>query len=731
MTLTKIYGNVYPRLGRTDSLGYIFTIIGDKLMAIYKSFDISPAVPVWIDGEELTMNVTLSAKAEVGACASATLALAASSSFIVLVNDKFIAHGPARCAEGFYYVDELELASHLKNAHNIIEIRAVGYNVNAFSYLDQPSFLAARLTVDGKICAATGTDGFTYRRFTERVQKVQRFSYQRTFAEAYDLAPEADGKNIKIVPVSEKALLCRTVPYGEYPSATAEMFARGTLSYSDKPDYMHDRYIDRPERPNYKLYPLDELEEKTYIDAQKMDKSTPVTCNENGESFTLEADTYALFEYERDYTGIFSFELESDGGDFYIMFDEKLSDGNVNELRMGCTAIIKWHAPRGRYTLVCAEPYTMHYFKVCAVGGRMTVRALKLNRVVFPASHIKRRFIGKSPELKRIYDAAIETFSANAVDIYMDCPSRERAGWLCDSFFTSRVEKVLTGRSDVEHAFLLNFILPEKFDDLPHGMLPMCYPSNTDAFIPQWAMWYVMELREYFYRTGDREFIDCAKKRVYDLLGYFRRFENEYGMLENLESWRFVEWSHANDLVDGLNFPTNMLYSGFKDAISELYGDESLSDDAEKIRRNIRLLSMTDSGFFADQALRDEHGKLKLVADRTEVCQYYAFFFEVATPELYPELFEILLHDFGADRAKTGKYPEIFPANAFIGNYLRLDILCRLGYNKELEDNIRGYFLYMADSSGTLWENMTDYASMNHGFASHVIYWFDKLGMLE
>ena len=38
-------------------------------------------------------------------------------------------------------------------------------------------------------------------------------------------------------------------------------------------------------------------------------------------------------------------------------------------------------------------------------------------------------------------------------------------------------------------------------------------------------------------------------------------------------------------------------------------------------------------------------------------------------------------------------------------------------------DNIRGYFAKMADLTGTLWENDTPYASCNHGFASHVIYW--------
>ncbi|MBQ3507669.1 MAG: hypothetical protein IJA91_03880, partial [Clostridia bacterium] len=77
-----------------------------------------------------------------------------------------------------------------------------------------------------------------------------------------------------------------------------------------------------------------------------------------------------------------------------------------------------------------------------------------------------------------------------------------------------------------------------------------------------------------------------------------------------------------------------------------------------------------------------------------------------------------------------GLYPEIWPANAFIGNYLRLDLLDRHGLKDELYDNIKGYFTYMADQTGTLWELVANQASCNHGFASHVIYWMDRLGLL-
>lgn len=142
-------------------------------------------------------------------------------------------------------------------------------------------------------------------------------------------------------------------------------------------------------------------------------------------------------------------------------------------------------------------------------------------------------------------------------------PSRERAGWLCDSFFTARTEHALTGQCTVEKAFLENFLLAERFAHLPDGMLPMCYPADhyDGNFIPNWAMWFVLELEEYIKRSGDCAFAERAKSRVYGLIQYFATFENEYGLLEKLEKWVFVEWSRANDpdVVQDVNFPTNML----------------------------------------------------------------------------------------------------------------------------------------------------------------------------
>ena len=705
------------------------------------------ASPVWEKGTAYDMNRTVCFVATLPATNQPVkLAAAASCSFLLTVNGAYVAHGPARCCHGYFRVDEYDLSKYLTKDVNTIALRVASYNVNAFSYLNQPGFLCAEITVGGEIVAATGNRdcvaGFKAYPVTERVNKVQRYSFQRTFVETYKLSdgafdyevnPNTTATPVEVEPAVAGHFLCRDIPMGEedelvYP---VSVIHRGQLSYSDKESYYNGREISDL-GAHYLAYHESELEYASHREIGKCDPHDQVDVTETPDTITLTADSYADIEFPCNTTGIYEFDLEADGdGELFIVFDEILQGGHVRPFRVGVSNIITVIAKAGKYHLQCAMPHVMKYARIMAKGALMTVKGLHIHHIAFPMTAINATFAGEDKAMKHIYDAALETFRSNSVDIYMDCPSRERAGWLCDSFFTSRVEYALTGKSELERAFLQCFILPESFEFIPQGMLPMCYPADhyDKTYIPNWAMWYAVELCEYFGRTGDREFVDGAKDKMYALMDFFKKYENEYGLLENLESWVFLEWSKSNELTQDVSFASNMLYAYMLEGLGKLYSDEALIAKAAALKAVINEMSMTESGFYCDNAYRRD-GKLVLSGERTESCQYYAFFCNVATPETHPWLWNTLVHDFGYDRAQKGLFPEIWPANAFIGNYLRLDLLDRHGLKDELYDNIKGYFTYMADQTGTLWELVANQASCNHGFASHVIHWMNSLGLL-
>jgi alpha-L-rhamnosidase len=203
------------------------------------------------------------------------------------------------------------------------------------------------------------------------------------------------------------------------------------------------------------------------------------------------------------------------------------------------------------------------------------------------------------------------------------------------------------------------------------------------------------------------------------LIEFFKQYRNSDGLLEKLPGWVFVEWSKANEFTQDVNYPSNMLYARMLEAAARLYGLPELAREAERMREVIRQQSF-DGEFFVDNAKRVD-GKLQITRNRTEVCQYFAFFFGVATPESHPKLWQTLARDFGPKRRETKAFPEVHPANQFIGNVLRLELLSRSGLCQQVADEAFGYWLFMADKTGTLWENDGDYASCNHGFASHAV----------
>ncbi|MBQ4109450.1 MAG: hypothetical protein IJC74_01065 [Clostridia bacterium] len=695
------------------------------------------AVPVWKKGCEKEKNLTLIFRNILKKSDNCLISLSCSSLYQIFINGNFIATGPARAAHGYYKVDTIDISRYLTNNTNIITIYVAGYNVKSFYHLNQPAFLCAEIICSGKVVAATGKSGFEATKYTERIQKVQRYSYQRPFCEVYKADENFGGINInpgfsfqktELANTGKKNFIPRDVYYSEYNKRFAKsIIMEGEATFFNE---VLRRYDDRAltyEAEDF-LFDRNELEVESTLNAGKINFSNIKQTEQTADNVLIRNNTFKVFDMGINTTGIIDFEISVNSDtEVYFTFDEILKDGFVDYTRMECCNVIIWHLKKGKYHITSFEPYTLRYLCASVFGSEAEISDLNIISVGFPDSLCT--FSSGSEKLDLIYNSALETFRQNVSDIYMDCPSRERAGWLCDSFFTARTEYELTGKSVVEKAFLNNFIIPDSFPGVPDGMLPMCYPSDAIGkhHIPNWAMWFVLELEEYLERTADREFIEKAKEKVYGILNFLKIYENEDKLLEKLDGWIFVEWSQANKLVQDINFPTNMLYARFKKAIGNLYNDEKLLEESNELQRKIRELSYFN-GFFHDRALINENKKAKVTDEITETCQYYAFFMETATKDTFPELWNTLICDFGPHRRENNKWENIYFSNAFIGNYLRLDLLAKYRYHQQLLCEIEGYFYNMAKTTGTLWEHDNTFASCNHAFTSHIIVWLRNGG---
>ncbi|MBQ8720462.1 MAG: hypothetical protein IJY65_05455 [Clostridia bacterium] len=606
-----------------------------------------------------------------------TLEICAADTYTVYIDGKFIAYGPERTAAGYSRKKIIPLKRCGK-----IEIKLLASYVTNYECDYQKPFFAASLLLDGKEIYTS--EDFICEKDLSRIQSMPRYSGQRTFAEGFDLS-QTGRVRVETEPVDSPIILEGVGEMCDYKRCGFTAIGKDIFKGFDDIRKL-------PERPH--LFP-----------------GMPEFSPENTVARAIAEGWQALdFELEVEKTGFIVLDFNADSDcELFCAFEEIKPEGKWIFRRSGCNDFFYTKSPEGSFSVISREPYAMKFMKILVKGEVSVTPSL----ILYENDRAKSLPKIGNPLADTVLSAAKNTFMQNAVDIFTDCPGRERAGWLCDSYFTAKAERLFMGNNNIERAFLENIIIA-KTPEVAPKMLPMCFPSQhpTGRYIPNWAMWFVLELRDYLERTGDRSLIDMAKEKVYGLVEFFDRYLNEDGLLENLDSWVFVEWSVANDYTDGVNFPSNMLYAKMLEDTATLYGDTALIARAEKMREKIFELSYNGE-FFADHATRECIGLVRRDDHISETCQYYALFMGIKTDDSFKERMKL---EFGPMR--TDKYPKIGRSNMFIGNYLRFFWLSSIGEGERVLSESLEYFSKMAEKTGTLWEHDRPTASCNHGFAS-------------
>ena len=669
------------------------------------------ALPVWIEGREKELNVSAKLIYRAENLKNAVLTLTGASFYQVYVGAKLIHFGPAKKGLGYTGVDVVPLPEIEKD--NIFIIVS-GYYCKCYNGVLVPSFIQAELECEGKLLAATGDEGFECYENAKKLQKVMRYSYQRQFSECYDLFKADKEANFVVADPSLK-YIPRNVDLLDLDVKSATFLKHGPFTMADEVKVPLRPYQTDRDPAQYDQFAYAELESYPFVEYLKM---VPDYTTESVRGTAGTVEHWSLGKIEAGFITI-KVNAKKDSRIIVVFAEQEYPDGRPYPIPINATNAVEWKLPAGRYELHSFEPYTVMGIEAMIMEGEVDFEFVGVTECAYSARKIKPYKV-EDPDLALVYQAAIDTFRHNAVDIFMDCPSRERAGWLCDSYYEGQSEYYFTGTTMVENEFLNNYLSSGGARENLNGMIEMCYPATSTNHIPQWSMWYVLELYDYFTKRGNDNRRPDFKDQLYGLLGYFKGFENEYGLLEKLPFWNFVEWSKLNQRVHDVSWATNMLYSEAVECIGKLYDDAELIDKAAKLRKTIKDMSFNGT-MFLDRAMRQEDGTLKNTDELSETTQYYAFRFGIADiddPE-YAELRDRIMNVFGTD-AMAEKFPEIEPSNALPGFYIRTELLLRWKLYDKLVDYVKHFFLPMAQKTGTLWEHKTSGSSCDHGFASFV-----------
>lgn len=608
-----------------------------------------------------------------------SMELCAADFFRVYADGKLISYGPERTEKGYARKRRVTLPHAVKE----LVVKVLYYGVKNYTCVYQEPYFGA-VIYNGKEVVAN-TDGFTVTRSKSRRISAPKYSNQRGFLEIYDY--KNDGvESVAVKSVPAPVLVDGIGDTADYQEESMALIGKSVFNGFDE--------INKLWWENNVKKVIGEIDYDVVLDmAQK-------AIGFNAYDFTLSGIKSGFIKLK--------IKAQKDTKIFAV-FEEILPNGKWIFRRSACNDYVEWNVGAGEYTLLSAEPYTFKVLKVlCDSDIEVDCSIIKLENTT-PAVVS----VDGEERLTKIFKAAENSFRQNAVDLFTDCAGRERAGWLCDSYFAGIAENLFFGNNAVEKNFIDNFLLIDT-SGKDKVVLPMCFPSETGSFtIPNWTMWFVLELLEYFNRTGDRKTIEKAKEKVYKIVKHFEGYLNEFGLLEDLDGWVFVEWSICNDAdyVKGVNFPSNMLYAKMLETVDMLYGDKELYSKAQKVKTAIKELSFNGE-FYVDNATR-KNGVL--TAEKThlsETCQYYAIF---SGTETSAEFIDNIINAFGPlnpEKAGIGR------SNVFIGYYLRFMMLIDNGkHDRVIEESIK-LFDGMAQSTQTLWEKDDPSASCNHGFAS-------------
>ena len=385
---------------------------------------------------------------------------------------------------------------------------------------------------------------------------------------------------------------------------------------------------------------------------------------------------------------------------------------------------------KGCTVFTSMEPGVARFVKLyLRTPGSVTVHKLSLIDYVTPDVQ-SGTFLCSDENITRLYQAANRTLVLNTLDIFMDCPDRERGGWLCDSLWTARAAFMMLSDATVERDFLENFLLTR---NMCKGFFPEVYPGNSRSYATQvpittWSFWLMCELCEYVSRTGDKALALEHTARVEEFVRGSSSFIGKTGLIENMPG-SFVDWSFANtsEFQRDVSTSANALYAYTLMQLGALYGRADWTEQGKRIRGILRGALLSASGLplhkmssFPDGFTANADGTLTAGGLTSEAATYTALWSGLFTQDEAPVLFRTVRDTMGpAPRFPAN--PNIGGSGLFIGLCIRMDLLARFGaYDTLFADLNATYQPQLREGPGTLWENcVIDTSSRCHGFNAH------------
>jgi hypothetical protein len=307
------------------------------------------------------------------------------------------------------------------------------------------------------------------------------------------------------------------------------------------------------------------------------------------------------------------------------------------------------------------EPFhwrTFWFVKISVSAGEseLCLRDARYRFTTYP-QELKAEYASSDPDSEKILRVSWHTLQLCSHETYEDCPYYEQLQYAADSRLEALLSLTLAGETRLPRRCIRQFQESVRHD----GLLQSRFPSSSAQIIPQFPLFWILMLEDYWRWVGpaERDFVRSCLGAVEGVLWFFRERLRDDGFVGELPGWRIVDnapgWPVGEPpaVIAGESTYMTCLYAYALQAAVRLHRGAGRPSDAERwepvaeqLRRAVRTGAWSEEeGLFLEGPGRAE--------DRlSQHSQMMAILCDAAAPEQTARILQRLTSDASLIRAK-------------------------------------------------------------------------------
>lgn len=324
-----------------------------------------------------------------------------------------------------------------------------------------------------------------------------------------------------------------------------------------------------------------------------------------------------------------------------------------------------------------------------------TLKGLRLIESTYPVQNIG-RFEASDPRLTKIWEISARTLKLCMEDAFTDCPLYEQTLWVGDARNEAVFAYTAFGAEDIaRRCAKLSAYSLEK-----HPIVLCQVPSTWETLLPAWSFLWGIMIWDYYFYTGDREFLEWAYPYVIKNLKGAEEFSDARGLFSgpfwNMFDWTDIDAGHATVTHNSM-FVVGALDAAIR--CGEALGDSEqldwLRQYHDRMLKAVNGLWDDARGWYPDSV----HGDGKISPKSCVHTGFLSLLYDIAPPEHRETILSKLLHP------PEGMTPLGSP---FAALYL-FEALEKEGQADEIIRLIYQYYQPMLDlDATTVWESFAE-----------------------